>query len=1106
MISSQPLRPLVGLTIAYALAGLLALQLAIPPGYVSPLYPAAGIALAAVLIHGNRVWPGIFIGSLIINSEAVLRSGLAGWSWIVPLCVGAGATLQAIVGAHLARRWVSFPNALDTPGAAVRFLFAAAPLSCLISPSLGVGALVLSGSIPADAAAFSWSSWWAGDAIGILIAAPLTLAFFGTPREDWAPRRLAIALPMCGALILLSGLQLQVGKWEQQRLQSRFERDARNFSGLLRNRFADYLDVLQSTERIMVTAPQLTHDDFQQFADVWLSRIGGLQAIGWIQRATASQLAGIEREARRVPATRDFAIRDRDRENRLVPVSKRPEYYPIRHIAPLARNRRALGVNVQSIPNSAEAIARSLQDGRAAATRAFELTQEISRTSKLGVVIYQRTRHGKASGGSRTEGFAFVTVRIEDVFSDILQQYPQMGIAYCLAEIGPAPQGDRRLAGLDHCPSPGHAGEGGVLPWVEIFDFAGRTWSLSFVPEPGYPPLRRGWESWTLIAIGLLSTGLLGTFLLVTSGRTRRIESLVSQRTAELADASARLIAKQAILTHAERIARLGSWETQPATGKTYWSAELFHILGVPPDQAAGVDRLLAAIHPDDRETLRAALNTVGNGGAATSVDVRLPERDGSSPIVHVSIEATRGADGVETLRGTLQDISERRAAEAHIHYLAHYDTLTGLPNRSLWASRASQALAFARRHQLKLAVLFLDLDNFKTINDTLGHPVGDRLLSSAAGRLSACLRDEDVLARIGGDEFVILLPKLNRSDDAAVVARKLLESLTQPFDIDGQELTVSTSIGIAVYPGNGSDIDVLLKHADTAMYGAKNEGRNDFRFFTPDMNSRVFARLKLENALRRAIERNELILEYQPQWEMPEQRLIGVEALVRWEHPERGRVTPLEFIPVAEESGLIHAIGDHVLRTACLQQAAWHAAGLRPMTIAVNISALQFRRQGFLERVRRIIDETGADPKGLDLELTESALMQPGPEIEAQLASLREMGFGLALDDFGTGYSSLAYLKRIPLTHLKIDRSFVQDLPGDAEDAAIATATLSIARDLGLAVIAEGVETPAQRDFLLTRQCRVMQGYLLSPPLPATAITQLLRDDQVGGPAARPH
>ncbi len=1091
MLSSQRLRPIVGITIAYALAGLLALQLAIPPGYVSPLYPAAGIALAGVLIYGNRVWPGIFIGSVIINSEAVLRSGLEGWSWIVPLCVGVGAVLQALAGAGLARRWVGFPNALDTQGAAVRFLFAAAPLSCLITPTFGVGALVLSGSIPADSAAFSWSSWWAGDAIGILIATPLTLALFGTPREDWETRRLAITLPMCAALILLGGLQLQIGKWEQQRLQSRFERDARNFSGLLRNRFADYLDVLQSTERIMVTAPRLTHDDFQHFADVWLSRIGGLQAIGWIQRATEGQLAAIEREARKVPATRDFAIRDRDSENRLVPLRRQAEYYPIRHIAPLARNRRALGVNVQSIPNSAEAIARTLQDGQAAASRAFELTQELSRTGKLGVVIYQRTRRGGTSGAERTGGIAFVSVRIEDVFSDILQQYPQMGIAYCLAEL--APEGSRRLAGLEHCPSPGHTGEGGVLPWVELFDFAGRTWSLSFIPEPGYPPLHRGWESWTLIVIGLLSAGLLGTFLLVTSGRTRRIESLVSQRTAELADASSRLIAKQAILTHAERIARLGSWETQPATGRTYWSAELFHILGVPPEQPAGVDRLLAAIHPDDRETLRTALNEVENGAAATSVDVRLPARDGRSPIVHVSIEATRGPDGIATLRGTLQDITERRAAEAHIHYLAHYDTLTGLPNRAQWASRASQAIAFARRNQLKLAVLFLDLDNFKTINDTLGHPVGDLLLSSAARRLSACLRDEDVLARIGGDEFVILLPNLNRSDDAAVVARKLLASLTQPFDIDGQELTVSTSIGIAVYPGNGSDIDVLLKHADTAMYGAKSEGRNDFRFFTPDMNSRAFARLKLENALRRAIERDELILEYQPQWEMPEQRLIGVEALVRWQHPERGRINPLEFIPVAEESGLIHAIGDHVLRSACRQQVAWRAAGLRPVSIAVNISALQFRRQGFVERVSGIIAETGADPRGLDLELTESALMQPSPEVEEQLASLRGMGFGLALDDFGTGYSSLAYLKRMPLTHLKIDRSFVQDLPGDTEDAAIASATLSIARDLGLAVIAEGVETPAQRDFLLARQCRVMQGYLLSRPLPAGQLAELL-------------
>jgi len=346
----------------------------------------------------------------------------------------------------------------------------------------------------------------------------------------------------------------------------------------------------------------------------------------------------------------------------------------------------------------------------------------------------------------------------------------------------------------------------------------------------------------------------------------------------------------------------------------------------------------------------------------------------------------------------------------------------------------------------------------------------------------------------------------------AAIVADKLITSLTAPFQIDTHELIITTSVGIALYPGNGADIDLLLKHADTAMYDAKNAGRNDFRFFTPDMNSRAYARLKLENALRRAIERNELTLEYQAQWEMPAQRLVGVEALVRWHHPERGSISPAEFIPVAEESGTIHAIGDWVLREACRQQATWRAAGHPPLRVAINISALQFRKQGFLERVREIIAESSASPEYLELELTESALMQPSPETETQLVSLRNMGVGLALDDFGTGYSSLSYLKRLPLTHLKIDRSFVRDLPGDTEDAAIAAATLSIARDLGLAVVAEGVENEAQRDFLLERQCRIMQGFLFARPMPADEICALLegearRQAEVAGsyPAAIP-
>lgn len=1090
------LRPLAGITIAYAICGLLALRMAIPPGYVAPLFPSAGIALAGVLIYGGRIWPAIFLGALLTNIEAVLRSGLGGHNWIMPLCVGVGAVLQAFAGAAIARRWIGFPNALDTAGAILRFLFAAAPISCIISASIGVGTLVILGSIPLAEAPFSWWNWWAGDAIGILIAAPLTFVFFGHPRRDWASRRLAVALPLSVALILLVGLEIQVGKWEQQRLQSRFERDARYLSSLLLTRFSDYLDVLQSAERVMVAAPTLGHDGFQQFGAPWLSRFGGLQAIGWIPRVPDKQRADLEATARAHHATRDFRISERRSDGQLAAASQRAEYYPIRYITPLDANRRALGVDVLTIRAPAEAIPRTLADGKASATQAFKLTQETE--GKLGVVIYQRTSPAVTAEAGKPDGLVFVALRIEDAINGALQGRAIAGIDYCLSDVTPGQPGGQRIAGLAECPEQDKTGAGGLMPWLETFDFAGRTWALHLVAAPSYTMLYRGWEAWTLLAIGLLSIGTLGAFLLTTTGHARRVEELVHLRTNELADAGRRLSAQQAILTHAERIAQLGSWEADSVTGQGRWSDELYQILGIPAIDSSNLSRLIAAIHPDDQARLQDALREVEHGLTNTSFDIRLPDRADSSKrrIVHFTIEASAGRDGTRTLRGTVQDVTDSRAAEAHIHYLAHYDTLTGLPNRSLWVSRAEQALAFARRNQLRLGVLFLDLDNFKKVNDTLGHPTGDRLLSAAAHRLSLCLRDEDVLARLGGDEFVVLLPQLTRADDAATVARKLLASLTRPFDIDGQELTVSASIGIALYPGNGADVDVLLKHADTAMYDAKNEGRNDFRFFTPDMNSRAFARLMIENALRRALERNELVLEYQPQWEMPAQRLIGVEALVRWDNPERGRISPNDFIPVAEETGLIQAIGDWVLTEACRQQAEWQAAGLPPVTVAVNISALQFRKSGFVDRIRQAFTESGVSPHTFELELTESALMQPSAETEHQFAILRGMGLGLALDDFGTGYSSLSYLKRLPLTRLKIDRSFVQDLPGDPEDAAIAAATLSIARDLGLEVVAEGVETEAQRDFLLARQCHIMQGFLLARPMPGAGITRLLQEE----------
>jgi len=580
--------------------------------------------------------------------------------------------------------------------------------------------------------------------------------------------------------------------------------------------------------------------------------------------------------------------------------------------------------------------------------------------------------------------------------------------------------------------------------------------------------------------------GVLGAFLLVSTGRARRVSELVDERTAQLGEVGLRLQEQTDLLARAQRIAQLGSWELA-GDGTFHASDELCRMLGLLPGTLVGWQQVEDLVVPEDRAALRNALAQVQESPASVSLDCRIqPEGRREERVAHFLIESeVQPGDGLR-LRGTLQDVTVVRQSEAHIQFLAHYDILTHLPNRSMWADRAQAALFAARRHPRDvLAVMFLDLDQFKTVNDSLGHGVGDQLLAEVARRLQSCLRSDDVLARQGGDEFVLLLPRLARAEDAGEVARKLLQALEAPMLLGGHELSVSASIGIALYPADGDDVDTLLKHADIAMYSAKAAGRANFQFFVPEMNVRAFERMMLENALRRGLERQELVLHYQPQVEARSGRLIGCEALVRWQHPEMGLVPPAHFIPVAEDSGLIVPLGEWVLAEACRQQVRWAGQGL---VMAVNISALQFRRGDFVEMVERTLKETGADPAALELEITESALMQPSEELFERLHRLRRLGITLALDDFGTGYSSLAYLKRLPISRLKLDRSFVMDIPLDAEDLAIATATLSMASDLGLAVVAEGVETQAQVDFLSGRGCQVLQGFLFGRPMAAAA------------------
>ena len=440
------------------------------------------------------------------------------------------------------------------------------------------------------------------------------------------------------------------------------------------------------------------------------------------------------------------------------------------------------------------------------------------------------------------------------------------------------------------------------------------------------------------------------------------------------------------------------------------------------------------------------------------------------------------------------------RARRLGLH-LAHHDTLTDLPNRQLFRSRLRQLIAQARRNPRALAVLFLDLDRFKQINDTLGHGVGDRILQQVARRLEGCIRESDTAARRGGDEFTVILDGVRRGQDAARVARKILSSLAKPLKVDNYELFLTGSIGISLFPADGGDVDELVKHADIAMYRAKSRGGNGYQFYLPEMNDRALERMEMENSLHVALEREQFFLVYQPQVQLSTGRITGMEALVRWRHPDLGVIYPDEFIPLAEETGLIVQLGEWVLRESCRQNKAWQVQGLPPIQVGVNFSARQFQFKRPVELIEDALKQSGLEPQYLDLELTESAVMQDHSFAMDTLRQLRELGISISIDDFGTGHSSLAHLKRFPITRLKIDKAFVRTLLIDPRDAAITQAIIGMARTLGLKAVAEGVETEAQCEFLRapgeSPPCDQAQGYFFSRPLPAEQAEELLAKDQ---------
>jgi len=585
--------------------------------------------------------------------------------------------------------------------------------------------------------------------------------------------------------------------------------------------------------------------------------------------------------------------------------------------------------------------------------------------------------------------------------------------------------------------------------------------------------------------------------------------SLFSHRVEYLVSASRamnELETNRASLTTAQRMARIGSFTYDIESDQSHWSNELYSILGLDPErQRADADLFASLIHPGDREQVASVINEALNTSKSYSTDHRLHLQNGDVRHVRHSGEVAENRHGDQIVTGVLQDTTNHARAIDQIRYLANFDGLTGLTNRRQFNTRLMDTLTHARINKSLVAVMVVDVDRFKNINDTLGHTAGDQILQVVAGRVSKQVRSSDCVghlegeelraevARVGGDEFTLMLPRVSHPTDAGRVAQRILESVPEPITINDQDVTLRASIGIAIYPIDGEDAETLVAHADRAMSHAKRQGGNSFQYYTESLNATSLRRIVLEAKLREAVDHDRLHVVYQPKYSLRTGDVIGMEALVRWFEPDLGFVPPDEFIPLAEEIGCISKIGRWVLHEACRQNKAWQNAGLATVPVAVNVSSRQFSDTDLVQVVSEVLDQTQLEPRWLELEITESAMVVDADATTEVLAQIRRLGIRVSLDDFGTGFSSLSYLRRLPLDTLKIDRSFVMDLPDDPDARGIVGAIIAMAHVLGLHVIAEGVETEPQRDFLRSIECDEMQGYLFSKPVAAEEFAQFL-------------
>lgn len=1140
------------LAVAYLATAKLGLLLSIPTIYASPFWPAAGLALAALLVFGYRAWPGVFIGCLALNLGTVSVAAAAG--------VAAGASVQALAGAFLIRRFLGFPSPLDNARDVVKFMLLGGPLSSWVSATCGVSTLVWVGFIPADDFAFNWRTWWIGDSIGVLVVAPLVIVWLGKPIENWRHRRVWVTVPVCLAAAIAVAFFVRASGWEQDRIKAQFQERAGSIGDALKTSANRYLEVLESARDLHASSTALTWPEFRTFVTGPLARYPGIQAISWNPRILDSARPEQEKGLRR-DGYPDTGIMERDIKGRLIPAARRNEYVFVRFIEPYDKNRAALGYDVASDLRRGEALNRAGESGWAVATAQIELVQDVRR--EPGVLVFVPVYRNGAPIGTQEQrranllGYMTGVFRIPDVVASSVKDLQGADLDLVLqdasAAAGERPLYSNRPVVDDEQSTWARITKATMAKDIEIH-FGERRWVLSVLPTWAYVKKHRSWQAWTMLATGMFFSGLIGAFLLVITGGSARLRGLADRLQLEATERSQaeekvrRLNRVYAVLSgiNALLVRVRNREELYRDACRIVVEAGRFPLAWIGVLDPASGEILRAASSGDDKGLLGIVrlsanendVNMIGVTGRALLEgkpviinDVArhpgfphrnetlerqfrsfaaLPIRAAGHALLLCIYSDEPGFFDEQEIHLLTELAGDISFAIGHIEkserldYLAYYDALTGLANRALFQERLAEHARTADQGQDNFAVCVFDVDRFKAINDACGRQIGDALLRQIAARMVDASGDPGRLGRINADRFALILPSaLNEGDVARRIRRQLNDCFARPFKVQHHELRISAKAGIALFPSDGTVEEALFASAEAALKKAKTTG-DGFLFHTPEMTERIAEKLSLENKLRQALENDEFVLHYQPKVSTVTRRVQGVEALIRWQSPEFGLVSPMQFIPLLEETGLILEVGAWALRQAVSDRRDWLARGLRAPRIAVNISAFQLRQRDFVAVVSEAIGQN-VTPHDIDLEITESLLMDNIADNIEKLKALRALGVGVAIDDFGTGHSSLAYLAKLPVDTLKIDRSFIITMLEHPDTMTLVQTIISLAHSLKLKVVAEGVDSDEQAAMLRLLRCDQMQGFLFSKPLTAARLTEYLANHDRGEVSMRP-